>query len=145
MSKNGGLCGLLHDVDYEIVKGDMTKHGLEDAKTLKENGFDEDICEAVLSHNEFHGIPPSSLMAKAIFCVDLLTGLIVAATLVLPTKKIRDLEVTNLLNRFKEKSFAKGARRDVISKCKDYLNMELHVFFEICLNAMRKIAAHLGL
>lgn len=143
--KKWGLCGLIHDLDYEIVKGDMRSHGIEGSRILKENGFEEDICDAVISHNDFHGVPPSSLMAKALLCVDPTTGLIVAATLVLPSKKIYDLKVENMMNRFKEKNFAKGARRDLILKCKEYLGIELQVFFEICINAMGKIAADLGL
>lgn len=140
-----GLCGLLHDVDYEVVKGDMKEHGLEGARILREHGFEKDICDAVLCHNDAHGIPPSSLMAKALYCVDPLTGLIVASTLVLPSKRISELKCENLLNRFKEKNFAKGARRHVISKCKEFLGIELEEFCETCLKAMKSIASDIGL
>ncbi|MDW8002451.1 MAG: HDIG domain-containing protein [Deltaproteobacteria bacterium] len=140
-----GLCGLLHDIDYEVVRGNMKMHGIEGARILKEHGFDEEICNAVLSHNDVHGISPYSLMAKALFCVDPLTGLIVAATLVLPSKSINDLKCENLLNRFKEKNFAKGAKREIISKCKEYLDMDLYEFFSICLEATKLIGKDLGL
>jgi len=84
-------------------------------------------------------------MAKALYCVDPLTGLIVAATLVLPSKKINDLKTENVLNRFKEKHFAKGANREIIKKCEEYLNLPLEKFVEITLRAMQKISKDLGL
>ncbi len=143
--QNWGLCGLLHDIDYEIVKGDMEKHSKVGAEILKKEGFDEEICEAVLTHNEYHQIPPKTLMAKALFCVDPLTGLIVASTLVLPSRKIKDLKVKNVLNRFKEKSFARGAKRENIKKCEEYLGLSLEKFVEIVLCAMKKIDKDLGL
>jgi predicted hydrolase (HD superfamily) len=84
-------------------------------------------------------------MAKSLFCLDPLTGLIVAATLVLPSKKLKDLKVENVLNRFKEKSFAKGANREIIKKCKEYLGLPLEKFIEITLKAMQEISDQLGL
>jgi predicted hydrolase (HD superfamily) len=112
---------------------------------LKDLGFDTEVCQAVLAHNEVHGVQPESLMAKALYCVDPLTGLIVAATLVLPSKKINDLKVENVLNRFKEKAFARGANRETIGKCQEYLNLSLEKFVEIVLSAMQKISNELGL
>ena len=112
---------------------------------LRDAGLDEEICDAVLTHNEIHGIEPKTLMAKALYCVDPLTGLIVAATLVLPSKKINDLKTENVLNRFKEKSFAKGANREIIGKCQDLLGLPLEKFIEITLKAMQKISEQLEL
>jgi len=82
-----GICGLLHDIDYEKTKGELNLHSKIGEKMLKELGFDKETCRAVLTHNKFHNIPPETLMAKALYCLDPLTGLIVAATLVLPSKK----------------------------------------------------------
>ncbi|GAI05125.1 unnamed protein product [marine sediment metagenome] len=96
-------------------------------------------------HNEAHGIPPETLLEKALFVTDPLTGLIVAATLVLPSKKIADLSTENVLNRFKEKAFARGANREIIKKCEELLNLKLEEFVKIGLEAMQKIAAQLGL
>ena len=87
---------------------------------------------------------PESKLAKALFCVDPLTGLIVAATLVLPTKKISDLTIENILNRFKEKSFARGAKRDVILKCSE-IGLSLEEFIKIGLESMKSINIQLGL
>lgn len=139
------MCGLMHDIDYEIVKDDISSHSRKGAEMLKELGFNEEICYAVLTHNEAHGIEPESLLAKSLFCVDPLTGLMVAATLVLPSKKINDLETENVLKRFKEKAFARGANREIIGKCQEYLNLSLEEFVEIVLNAMKKISKELGL
>ena len=140
-----GICGLLHDIDYEKTKGNPNLHSKIGAEMLKNLGFEEEICDAVLTHNEAHKILPETKMAKALYCVDPLTGLIVAATLVLPSKKISDLKVENVLKRFKEKSFARGANREIIKKCQEYLGLSLEKFVEIVLSAMQKISDDLGL
>ncbi len=143
--KKWEICGLLHDIDYEKTKNTPQDHSKLGAEMLKKIGVEKEIQEAVLTHNERHGILPESLMAKALFCVDPLTGLIVAATLVLPSKKLKDLKVENVLNRFKEKGFARGANRDIIKKCETFLNLPLEKFCEIVLNAMQEISEDLGL
>ena len=144
-AKKWEICGLLHDIDYEKTKDKPELHSKIGSEMLRKLGFDEEICQAVLTHNEIHGILPKTLMAKALYCVDPLTGLIVAATLVLPSKKINDLKVENVLNRLKEKSFARGANREIIAKCQEYLNLSLEKFIEIVLFAMQKISDELGL
>lgn len=143
-SDKWALAGLLHDIDYEETKDNPEKHSLNGAKMLEELGLDKEIVEAVKTHNEMHGIAPESKMAKALYSVDPLTGLIVASVLVLPSKKISDLTPENVLNRFKEKAFARGANREIINKCID-LNLDLKEFVEICLKAMQGIAGELGL
>ena len=139
------LCGLLHDIDYEMVEGNANLHSKEGFEMLKDLGFESDLCDAVLTHNEIHGIVPKDLMAKSLFCIDALTGLIVAATLVLPSKKINDLEIESILKRFKEKSFAKGASRENIQRCQKYLDLSLEKFVEIVLSSMQKISKDLEL
>ena len=140
-----GLTGLLHDIDYEKVKDDLSQHSLVGAKMLEDLGIDKDICQAVKVHNEAHGILPKTLLEKALYVIDPLTGLIVAATLVLPSKKIADLTPENVLNRFKEKAFAKGANREIIKKSEELLNLKLEEFVKMGLEAMQKIAGDLGL
>ncbi len=139
-----GLAGLLHDIDYEQTKDDPEQHSLVGAKILEEMGLEEEICQAVKTHNEIHDLKPETKMAKALYSVDPLTGLIIASTLVLPSKKINDLTVENVLNRFKEKSFAKGANREIIKKCED-IGLSLEEFATIGLNAMQNISDDLGL
>ena len=140
-----GTAGLLHDIDYEKTKDNPSQHSLIGAQMLEELGFDKNICQAVKTHNEAHGIKPGTLMEKALFVSDPLTGLIVAATLVLPSKKIADLSVENILNRFGEKSFARGANREIIKKCEELLSLSLADFVAIGLRAMQKISGELGL
>ncbi len=140
-----GICGLIHDIDYEKTGGDENLHSKQGADMLKQLGFDKEIYKAVLTHNEIHDIEPKSLIAKALYCVDPLTGLIVAATLVLPSKKINDLSAESVLKRFKEKAFAKGANRKIIQKCEEYLNLSLEEFVRITLISMQKISNGLGL
>jgi len=143
--KKWALTGLLHDIDYEETKDKPEEHSLMAAQFLKDQGIDEDITEAIKTHNERHDLSPQSKMAKSLFCVDPLTGLIVAATLVLPLKKIQVLTVENVLNRFKEKGFAKGAKREIIEQCETLLNLSLEQFVAIVLRGMQKISQELGL
>ncbi|MBI4101536.1 MAG: HDIG domain-containing protein [Candidatus Nealsonbacteria bacterium] len=140
-----GLAGLLHDIDYEKVKNDLSQHSLTGAKMLEDFGVEADICQAVKTHNEAHGLPPETLMAKSLFVADPLTGLIVASALVLPSKKIADLTPENVLNRFGEKSFARGANREIIVKCENLLDLKLEEFVKIGLEAMQKISSELNL
>ncbi len=140
-----GLAGLLHDIDYEETKNDMQKHSKVGSEMLRKMGLSEEICQAVLKHNDAHGLPRETKVEKALYVSDPITGLIVAATLVLPSKKITHLSTENVLNRFNEKSFAKGANREVIAKCDLLLGMSLREFSEVALNAMHSIAADLEL
>jgi len=139
-----GLCGLLHDIDYEETKDDPTRHSILGAKRLEELGVDEEIVHAVKTHNEVHGIAPTTLLAKALYYVDPLTGLIIATTLVLPSKKLRDLKTENVLKRFKEKAFARGVNRKIIASCSE-IGLTLEGFVEIGLKAMQGISDDLGL
>ncbi|HDZ54581.1 MAG TPA: HDIG domain-containing protein [Candidatus Nealsonbacteria bacterium] len=140
-----GIAGLLHDIDYEKTKDDPNKHSLVGAQMLEEAGLSKEICQAVKVHNEIHGIQPEAPMDKALFTIDPLTGLIVAATLVLPSKKITDLTVENVLNRFKEKAFARGINREIIKQSEGLLDIKLEEFVKTGLQAMQKINKDLGL
>lgn len=139
-----GLAGLLHDIDYESTKEKPDQHSLIGANMLEKLGVDKEICQAVKVHNEYHGLPAKTLMDKALFVSDPLTGLIVASVLVLPSKKLVDLKIENILNRFKEKQFAKGANREIIQQCESLLNLSLQEFVKISLKAMQDIAMDLG-
>jgi len=140
-----GLAGLLHDIDYEETKDKPEEHSLKGAQFLKGQGIDEDITEAIKTHNERHGLSPQSKMAKSLFCVDPLTGLIVAATLVLPSKKIKEVTTDNVLNRFKEKGFARGANREIIKQCELLLGLSLQQFVSLVLQGMQSVADDIGL
>ena len=140
-----GLAGLLHDIDYEETKQNPERHSLVGTEILKEHGIDEGIIEAVKTHNQLHGLEPKSLMARALFCADPLTGLVVASVLVLPDRKIKDLTIDSLKKRFREKSFARSADRDIINLCQVYLGLELEEFMKIVLVGMQSISDLLDL
>jgi predicted hydrolase (HD superfamily) len=135
---------LLHDIDVELTDGDMSSHSRLGADLARELGAGEAIAHAILAHNERHGIPLETKLDKALFCTDPLTGLIVAAALVCPDKKLAELGVSSIKKRFKEKSFAAGANREQITRCAD-IGLELDEFIGLGLKAMKGIAAQLGM
>jgi len=139
-----GLTGLLHDIDVELTGGDMSSHSKLGADLARELGASETVAHAILSHNERHGVSRETKLDKALFCADPLTGLIVAAALVRPDKKLAGLEVSSIKKKFKEKSFAAGASREQIALCSE-IGLELDEFIELALEAMKGIAADLGL
>ncbi len=139
-----GLTGLLHDIDMELTEGDMSSHSRLGADLAKEMGANEAMAHAILCHNQAHGIPLETKLDKALFCTDPLTGLIIAAALVRPDKKLAGVEARSVRRRFKEKSFAAGASREQIASCSE-LGLELDEFIEIGLKAMQGIAKELGL
>ena len=139
-----GLTGLLHDIDMELTEGDMKTHSKLGADLARELGVSEAMAHAILCHNAAHGIPPVTKLDKALFCTDPLTGLITAAALVRPDKKLAGLEAKSVLKRFKEKSFAAGANREQISRCSE-IGLELNEFVQLGLEAMKGIADDLGL
>jgi len=141
-----GLVGLLHDGDY-LPSVPPEKQGIAVTEMLKAKGFEipDNVAHAMASHNHMTGIIPVSKMDWAIFCGDSLTGLIVAATLVLPSRKLADVTVENVLNRFKEKGFARGTRREDINMCEEKLDLSLNEFVKLTLKAMQEISSELGL
>jgi putative nucleotidyltransferase with HDIG domain len=139
-----GLTGLLHDVDVELTEGDSSNHSKLGADLVREMGGNEAMVQAILCHNEAHGIPLESKLDKALSCSDPLTGLIVAVALVRPDKKIAGVEATSVKKRFKEKHFAAGANRERIARCSE-LGLELDEFIELGLEAMQGVATDLGL
>lgn len=139
-----GLTGLLHDIDVELTEGDMNSHSKLGADLARELGASEAMAHAILSHNERHGVSCETKLDKALFCADPLTGLIIAATLVRPDKKLAALEASSVKKKFKEKSFAAGANREQIALCSE-IGLELDEFIELGLAAMKGIAADLGL
>ncbi|MEX0974839.1 MAG: HDIG domain-containing metalloprotein [Bacillota bacterium] len=139
-----GAAGLLHDIDYEETKTDPATHSLLSGKIAEEMGFDPEIVDAVKAHNEAHGIPRSTNMSKALYSGDPLTGLIVAAALISPEKKLAAIDTAFVVHRMGEKSFAKGANRDIIRACSE-LGLSLDEFVSIGLSAMQGIHKELGL
>lgn len=140
--KSWGLCGLVHDIDYDRTSDKPEEHGLIGAEILRESGFPPEVVQAVKAHAGH--IERESLMDKALYASDPLTGLIVASALIHPDKKLESIDVNFVVNRFGEKGFARGANRDTIRSCEDF-GLELEEFIGIGLAAMQKIAEELGL
>ena len=138
------LAGLLHDLDYDQTEHDFPRHGLLSAEILEEHGIDPEIIQAVKSHPAHECCQPSSEMDWALYTVDSLTGLIVAAALMHPDKKLKSIDTSFVMRRFGEKRFAAGANRKQIKKCVK-LGIELEEFIEITLGAMQSISEELGL
>ena len=139
-----GLAGLLHDIDVGLTQGDMHTHSKLGADLAKELGASEAVVHAILCHNEVHGIPRKTRLDKSLFCVDPLTGLITAAALVRPDKKLASLEAESVIKKFKQKGFAAGVSRQQITQCSE-IGVEFDQFIELGLRAMKAIAADLGL
>jgi putative nucleotidyltransferase with HDIG domain len=137
-----GLAGILHDLDYEITEKSPELHTTETVKILQELGVDADIIQAIKAHAA--QVPCQSEMDWAIFSADPLTGLIIAATLMHPSKKLGEVDAGFVQRRYKEKSFARGANREDIEQCKN-IGLELEEFISICLGAMQGIDKDLGL
>ncbi|NMB26399.1 MAG: HDIG domain-containing protein [Firmicutes bacterium] len=137
-----GLAGLVHDIDYAKTADEPERHALVGAEILESLGVESAIIQAVLGHADKG--PRLTLMDKALYATDPLTGLLVAAALIHPDKRLASIDVGFVLNRFGEKSFARGADREAISSCADF-GMELEDFIALGLRAMQGISGDLGL
>ena len=138
------MAGLIHDIDVELAGDDMSSHAKLAADIAREMGASEEIAHAILCHNENLGVTRETMMDKALFCADPITGLITAATLVRPEKKLELVMAKSIRKRFKEKAFAAGANREQIALCSE-IGLELEEFIELSLNAMKGISGELGL
>ena len=137
-----GLAGLLHDLDYDQTANDFPKHGLMTAEMLEDKDLPEEVIYAIKSHPGH--FPRKSSLDKALYAVDPVTGLIVAAALMHPTKKLRNVDEDFILRRFKEKRFAAGADREQIQSCEE-MGISLKDFIALSLEAMQSIDSELGL
>ncbi len=140
-----GITGLLHDLDYEYTKNDIYRHGLEAERILSAAGVNEIIIQAIKAHNPVLEQDLNNLLAKTLFAVEELTGLIVACALVQPDKKLKSVGLKSLKKKFKQKSFAAGVDRDLIKKSEELLGLKLDDVFNIALHAMQEHANELGL
>ena len=139
-----GVVGLLHDFDYERYP-DLADHPMKGADYLRDQGFPDDLIDGVLAHADHTGVPRDTLMKKAVYAVDELTGLIVAVALVRPSKKIADVDVPAVMRKWKDKAFAAGVNREDIERGAADLNVPLEDHVALVLAAMQRIAPTLGL
>ena len=138
-----GLTGLLHDLDYELVGKELSKHGLITPEIIKGKVPDE-VIDAIKAHNELTGYVSESRLAYALKAADQISGLIIATALVMPNKKLAEVKVKSLKKKFKQKDFARNVKRDKIRYC-EKLGLTLERFFEISLKALQEIHDVLGL
>ena len=133
-----GIVGLLHDIDFEEYP---EEHCLIAPRLLKEGGAEDEVVHAVCSHgygiHEWINAKPEHEMEKVLFAADELTGLIWAAAKMRPSKSTKDMEVSSLKKKFKDKKFAAGCSRDVITKGAENLGWELPKLMEMTILAMR--------
>jgi uncharacterized protein len=140
-----GIAGLLHDLDLELIDGNLTFHTHETAKILDRIGVDPEIIDAIKMHNEdAWGMKRNSLFHHALAAGETITGMIAATALVYPDKKLASVKAKSVTKRMKEKAFAASVNRDTIMEC-EKLGIPLNEFAEICLNAMKEISYQLGL
>ncbi len=136
------MAGLLHDLDYDETVKNPKRHGIRTAEMLETYDLPEEILNAILAHCGQK--PCRTRMDRAIYAADPLTGLIVAAVLMHPSRKLESVDREFILKRFKEKRFAAGASRDQIRSCEE-LGLSLEEFVGISLKAMQAISGDLGL
>jgi putative nucleotidyltransferase with HDIG domain len=138
------LAGLLHDMDWELTKDNPDKHGALAAEILEKQSVDKDIVQAVKVHNHTLGLPLESLMEKALFCAEELTGLITACALVNP-EKLSGVKVKSVQKKFKQLSFAKGVNREIIAQTPELIGLSLKKLIGLSLTAMKEIKNELDL
>lgn len=144
-----GLAGLIHDFDYERFPNDAhapeQEHPAEGVRHLRALGYPEDILQAILGHADYCGVPRETRMAKTLFAVDELSGLITAAALVRPSRSVLDLEVSSVKKKMKDKAFARGVSREDVLIGAAELGVELDTHIAYVIEAMRGSAPALGL
>lgn len=140
-----GLVGLLHDFDWEIHPT-LEQHPIAGAPILRERGVSEEDIRTILSHGPLGESDRVSLRDKVLYAVDELTGLITAAALVRPSKDVRDVEVSSIKKKWKDKAFARGVNREDVERGAASLGVDLwEVHVPLVLKAMQERAHELGL
>jgi len=144
-----GLTGLVHDFDYErfpnAAHSPTAEHPAEGVRILRSKGYPEDILQAILGHATYSGVARETPMAKTLFAVDELTGLVTATALVRPSRSVHEVEASSVRKKMKDKAFARGvSREDVIAGANELgVGLDEHITFVI--GAMQRAAGALGL
>jgi putative nucleotidyltransferase with HDIG domain len=144
-----GLTGLVHDFDYERFPNDAhsatEEHPAQGVRILREQGYPEDVLQAILGHATYCGVSRDTTMAKALFAVDELTGLITASALVRPSKSVLDLDGRSVRKKMKDKGFARGVSREDVLQGASELGVDLDEHIQFVIEAMRPVAGAIGL
>ena len=139
-----GIAGLLHDFDWEVVPT-PEEHPTYGADILKERGYPEHIVRAVLTHGDHTGIHRESLLERAVFAVDELSGFVRAVTLVRPNKSLDEVTTASVLRKMKDKAFARDVNRQDIIKGTEELGVDLEEHIAFVIESLKPVAAELGL
>jgi predicted hydrolase (HD superfamily) len=139
-----GITGLLHDFDYEKWPS-LQDHPYRGNEILQERGWSDEIRRAIMSHAEYSGVSRDTPMEKALFACDELAGFITAVTLVKPGKSLAEVDAKSVRKKMKDKAFARSVNRDDIVNGAAALGIELEEHIAFCIEAMKGIAATLGL
>jgi putative nucleotidyltransferase with HDIG domain len=139
-----GLTGLLHDFDWEIHPT-AEDHPSKGAPILQAKGAPEEVILAILSHGSHGAVPRDTLMRKALYACDEITGLITAVALVRPSRSLYDLTSVSVRKKWKDRAFAAGANREEISQAAADFGIDLWEHTDNVILAMRRIAPQLGL
>ena len=144
-----GLTGLMHDFDYERFPNDAhsatEEHPAEGVRILRARGYPEDMLQAILGHATYCGVSRDTTMAKALFAVDELTGLITASALVRPSRSVLDLDGRSVRKKMKDKGFARGVSREDVLQGASELGVDLDEHIQFVIEAMRPVAHSIGL
>jgi len=144
-----GLAGLLHDFDYErypnAAHSATDEHPSWGVRLLRERGLADPVCQAILGHADYTGVPRETPLAKTLFAVDELCGFLVACALVRPSKSLADLEVSSVKKKLKDKAFARGVNRDDVRRGAEELGVPLDDHIAFVIGALRPIERSLGL
>lgn len=144
-----GLAGLIHDFDYErypnAAHSATEEHPSEGVRLLRDRGWPEDVLQAVLGHAAYTGVPRETRMAKALFAVDELTGLVTATALVRPSRSVHEVDAKSVRKKMKDKAFARGVSREDVLTGAEELGVELDEHIQFVIDAMKARAEALGL
>ena len=144
-----GLAGLLHDFDYErfpnAAHSPTDEHPAQGVQILREKGYPEDVLEAILGHAHYTNVPRESKMAKTLFAVDELSGLVTATALVRPSKSVHEVDAKSVRKKMKDKAFARGVSRDDVINGASDLGVDLDEHITFVIGAMQARATDLGL
>jgi putative nucleotidyltransferase with HDIG domain len=141
--------GLLHDMDYErhpnLERSATEGHPFVGVAWLREHGWNEEVCRAILSHADYSGVSPETPLEKTLFAVDELSSFVVAVALVRPTKSIHDVDVRAVKKKMKDKAFARAVNRDDIIRGAERLEIPLDDVIAQVIAALKGDAERLGL
>jgi len=140
--------GLLHDMDYErhpnLEHSSTEGHPFVGVAWLRQNGWSEEICRAILSHADYSGVSRETVLEKTLYAVDELSSFVIAVALVRPTKSIHDVDLAAVKKKMKDKAFARAVNRDDIVGGAKELGMPLDNVIAEVISALKSDAERLG-